>query len=291
MTKSAKPRRVRAALGWLAGVAALAASPGPSRAAEVVLLASTIGPVEAGIVPLLEERFEAETGIRVRHVGAGTGEALKLAEKGSFDLVLVHARALEERFVADGFGTERIPLMYNDFVIVGPAADPAGVRRAPGTAAALQAIARAQARFVSRGDRSGTHVAEVGLWDLAGLKPAGPWYQVYERGADGNAATLRHADREGAYTVIDRATWLSLRDGLKLVLLHEKDAALLNPITLVPVSPARFPRVNHAGAAAFVAWLTAPDKGQRIIESFGREKHGAPLFFPDSAAWRAAHPK
>jgi tungstate transport system substrate-binding protein len=276
----------------MAGWAFLCADPAAARAEErLVLLASTIGPIEAGIVPLLEERFEAQTGIRVRHVGAGTGEALKLAEKGTFDLVLVHARALEERFVADGFGTERIPFMYNDFVIVGPASDPARIAGTKRAADALRAIAAASARFVSRGDRSGTHVAEIGLWERAGVRPGGPWYLVYEKGADGNAATLRYADREGAYTVIDRATWLSLRGELKLRSLVEGDEALLNFITLVPVNPARFPKVNQAGARAFVEWLTSPTEGQRIVEGFGREKYGAPLFFPDSRAWRAAHPR
>jgi tungstate transport system substrate-binding protein len=277
----------------LAGAVLLLLCAVEARAGEpLVLLASTIGPIEAGIVPLLEDRFEAETGIRVRHVGAGTGEALKLAEKGTFDLVLAHARALEEKFVADGYGTERIPLMYNDFVVVGPRADPAGARGAGGAAAALRAIARASAPFVSRGDRSGTHVAELGLWERAGLKPEGPWYQVFEKGALGNAATLRHAEGLGAYTVIDRATWLSLQGELeRLAVLVEKDEALLNFISLIPVSPARFPHVNRAGAAAFVAWLTSPSQGQRLIESFGVERYGQPLFFPDSRAWKARRPR
>jgi tungstate transport system substrate-binding protein len=273
---------------WASAAALIALAAPALPAGDVVLLASTIGPVEAGLVPLLEDRFEKETGILVRHVGAGTGEALKLAEKGAFDLVLVHARALEEKFVADGFGTERIALMYNDFVIVGPAADPAGVRAAQSATGALQAIARSSSRFVSRGDRSGTHVAEIGLWERAGLKPEGPWYVVYERGADGNAATLQFADREGAYTVIDRATWLSLRKGLKLALLLEKDGALLNRITLIPVNAARFPGVNHAGALAFVEWATSPAKGQKVVEEFGKEKFGEPLFYPDSRRWNAA---
>jgi tungstate transport system substrate-binding protein len=250
-------------------------------------MASTIGPIEAGIVPLLEERYEQETGIRVRHVGAGTGEALKIAEQGSVDLVLVHARPLEEKFVAAGFGTERIPLMYNDFVVVGPAADPAGVRGAGSAAAALRAIAAKGAPFVTRGDRSGTHVAELALWERAGVAPAGAWYAVYEKGSEGNASTLRHADRRQAYTVIDRATWLAIGKELTLAVLFEKDEALLNFISLVPVSPRKFPKVNHDGALAFVRWLTAPEKGQRVIASFGVERYGAPLFFPDSREWRA----
>jgi tungstate transport system substrate-binding protein len=258
---------------------------------KFILLASTIGPVDAGIVTLLEERFEKESGIRVRHVGAGTGEALKMAEKGNFDLVLVHARALEEKFVAGGFGTERIPLMYNDFVIVGPAADPAGIKGTKSAAEALQKIASSGAPFVSRGDNSGTHVAEMELWTKAGLKPAGAWYAVYEKGSEGNGPTLRYADQKGAYTFMDRATYLSLKENLKLVVLVEKDDALLNRISLIPVNQKRFSRANYPDAMTFVSWLTAPAKGQKIIEEFGREKYGAPLFFPDSDEWRAAHRK
>lgn len=270
---------------------ALAACAGarPAEGGGLVLLASTIGPIEAGIVPALEDRFEQETGIRVRHVGAGTGEALKIAQGGSVDLVLVHARALEEKFVGAGFGTERIPLMYNDFVVVGPPADPAGIRGAKTAAEALRAIAAKQAPFVTRGDRSGTHVAELELWSKAGVQPAGAWYQVYEKGSQGNAATLGHTNDRQAYTVIDRATWVTApeRRGA-LAVLVENDEALLNHISLIPVSPARFPRANHAGAQAFARWLTAADKGQKVIEGFGRERYGAPLFFPESREWKAA---
>jgi tungstate transport system substrate-binding protein len=254
---------------------------------RLVLLASTIGPIDAGIVPLLEDRFEQETGIRVRHVGAGTGEALKLAESGTFDLVLVHAKSLEDKFVKDGFGTERIPLMYNDFIVVGPATDPAGVKRARSAAEALSKIAGAKALFVSRGDRSGTNVAELSLWDRAGVKPSGTWYVVYEKGNLGNAPTLEYADQRGAYTVMDRATWLSFKGKLNLALLFEKDEALLNYISLIPVDPRKFPRVNHDDAMTFVKWLTSPEHGQKIVEDFGRDKYGAALFFPNSREWVA----
>jgi tungstate transport system substrate-binding protein len=263
----------------------------PEEGGGLIVLASTIGPIDAGIVSVLEDRFERETGIRVRHVGAGTGEALRIAQGGSVDLVLVHAKALEEKFVQDGYGTERIPFMYNDFVIVGPTADPAGVHSARSATEALRAIAAKGAPFVSRGDGSGTHVAEMELWSKAGLKPSGSWYVVYEKGSEGNAATLRYAEQRQAYTVIDRATWLSMKEGARLSVLLEKDEALLNFITLIPVSPAKFPRVNHAGAMRFVQWLTAPGKGQKIVEEFGVERYGAPMFFPDSREWTSAHAK
>lgn len=264
----------------------------PAQGADkFLLLASTIGPVDAGIVPLLEESFEKETGIRVRHVGAGTGEALKLAEKGNFDLVLVHAKSLEEKFVKNGFGTERIPLMYNDFVIVGPTSDPAGIKGLPGANAALSKIASQGTLFISRGDKSGTHVAESDLWTKAGLKPSGTWYRVYEKGNEGNGPTLRYCDQVGGYTVIDRATYLSLKKEIKLVILVEKDPTLLNFISLIPVNPAKFSQVNATDTASFVNWLTSPTKGQQIIRDFGVDKYGAALFFPDSKEWHALQDK
>jgi len=250
-----------------------------------ILMASTIGPVDAGIVPALEEQFEKESGIRVRHVGAGTGEALKIAEQGSVELVLVHAKSLEEKFIAAGFGTERIPFMYNDFVIVGLADDPAGIRGMKSAAAALGKIASKQARFISRGDKSGTHVAELELWTKSGVKPSGDWYVTFEKGREGNGPTLKYTDQQGAYTVIDRATWLSLKASLRLQVLVEGDDALLNYISLIPVNPKKFPKLDHAAAMAFVAWLTDPDKGQLLVRDFGREKFGEPLFFPNSREW------
>jgi tungstate transport system substrate-binding protein len=254
---------------------------------KFILLASTIGPVDAGIVPLLENSFEKETGIRVRHVGAGTGEALKIAEKGNVDLVLVHAKSLEEKFIKNGFGTERIPLMYNDFVIVGPATDPAGIKDIQSAVDALKIIAAQGASFVSRGDKSGTHVAEMELWTKAGLKPSGAWYEVYEKGSEGNAPTLKYADQKSAYTFMDRATYLSLKDSIKLVVLVEKDEALLNFISLIPVNPGKFPKVNAKDTMIFVKWLTSPAKGQKVVEQFGKEKYGSPLFFPNSKEWHA----
>jgi tungstate transport system substrate-binding protein len=256
-----------------------------------ILLASTIGPIDAGIVAALEDGFEKETGIRVRHVGAGTGEALKIAEKGSIDLVMVHARSLEEKFVAAGFGTERIPLMYNDFVIVGPANDPAGVRGMKSATAALRKISDKSATFISRGDKSGTHVAEMELWGKTGLKPTGAWYKTYEKGSEGNVPTLRFTSSSGAYTLIDRATYLSIQKEIKLEILVEGDEALLNRISLIPVNPQKFPQVNQEDVALFAGWLTAPAKGQRIIAEFGKERYGAALFFPDSREWHQQQKK
>ena len=150
-----------------------------------ILLSSTIGPIDSGIVDLLENEFEKDTGIRVRHVGAGTGAALEIAKKGNVDLVMVHAKSLEEKFVQEGFGTERIDLMYNDFVIVGPASDPAGIRGMKSATEALKRISEKGAPFITRGDKSGTHVAEMEVWQKAGIKPQGSWYITYEKGAEG----------------------------------------------------------------------------------------------------------
>ncbi len=251
-----------------------------------ILLASTIGPIDAGIVGTLEDQFERDTGIRVRHVGSGTGAALQIARKGNVDIVMVHARSLEEKFIQEGFGTERIDFMYNDFVLVGPPEDPAGIRGLPSATEALQKISQKSAHFITRGDRSGTHVAETELWAKAGIKPQGSWYVTFEKGTEGNVPTLRYTDQRRAYTFMDRATYLSLKDQIRLEVLVEKDEALLNFISLIPVSPQKFPRVNQEGVNVFVKWLTDPGKGQQIVKEFGREKYGSPLFFPNSKEWR-----
>jgi tungstate transport system substrate-binding protein len=251
-----------------------------------ILLSSTIGPIDSGIVGLLEDEFEKETGIRVRHVGAGTGAALNIARKGNVDLVMAHAKSLEEKFIQEGFGTERIDLMYNDFVIVGPASDPAGIKGMKNAKEALKRIAGKGVTFISRGDKSGTHMGEMRLWEKARIKPQGSWYVIYEKGSEGNVSTLRYTDQRQAQTFIDRATYLSLKNQIKLGILVEKDEALLNFISVIPVNPRKFPKVNHADTMKFVKWLTLPEKGQKIIADFGKDKYGSPLFFANSKEWR-----
>ncbi|HPK53339.1 MAG TPA: substrate-binding domain-containing protein [Smithellaceae bacterium] len=268
--------------------------PGISAAADgdrFILLASTIGPIDSGIVGALEDLFEQETGIRVRHVGAGTGAALNIARRGNIDLVMVHARSLEEKFISEGCGTERIPLMYNDFVIVGSPADPAGIGGAKTAVDALKRIAGHGALFISRGDKSGTHVAEMELWNKSGLKPAGAWYVNYEKGNEGNVPTLQYADEKEAYTVIDRASYLFLKNRIKLVILTENDEMLINYISLIPVNPQKYPGVNLTDTMNFIRWLTSPHQGQAIIRDFGKDKYGAPLFFPNSLEWQAIRRK
>ena len=280
--------------GWLrflvSGLFFLSMSARAQESKGVVFLASTIGPIDAGIVDALENAFEKDTGIRVRHVGAGTGAALELAKLGSVDLALVHAKALEEKFIADGYGLLRVPLMYNDFVIVGPPSDPAGIRGNESAVEALQTLAKKSALFITRGDNSGTHVAERDLWAKAGLKPEGAWYQVFSKGSEGNVPTLLYTDAQSAYTVIDRASYLGAKNRIKLIVLVEGDEVLLNHISLIPVNPAKCPKVNLKDAMTFLEWLTAPDRGQKIIAEFGKDKYGQPLFVPESKAWKARHP-
>ncbi|AEG58806.1 substrate-binding domain-containing protein [Desulforamulus ruminis] len=248
---------------------------------EQLLMASTIGPIDAGIVGVLEEAFEKKTGIKMRHLGAGTGEALKIGQSGNVDLVMVHAKALEEKFVAEGYGTRRIPLMYNDFIIMGPPEDPAQIRGMKSATEALQKIAQSQILFITRGDNSGTHVKEKELWQAAGIKPEGLWYKIYEKGTEGNAKTLKYTDEQKAYTLIDRATYLTLKTEINLQVLVEKDEALLNYITLIPVNPEKFPSAKNELALKFVEFATSQE-GQTIIKEFGKEKYGESLFFPNA---------
>ncbi len=277
-----RSRTLALAAGFGLGVLAWAPGRPAAGRADLVMLASTIGPIDAGIVTALEEAFQRRTGIEVRHVGAGTGAALDMAKTGSFDIVMVHARALEDRFVAEGFGIDRRDVMYNDFVLLGPTADPAGLRGERRVADAFRRVAAARAPFLTRGDRSGTHVKELEIWARAGITPAGPWYVVWEGGAAGNAAIVRYADERQAYVLADRATYLTLKRQLRLEVLVEKDPDLFNYIAVIRVNPARFPKVNAEGARRFADWLVS-DEAQQLIRTFGVDRYGEPLFFPNAA--------
>ncbi|KEJ91622.1 substrate-binding domain-containing protein [Synergistes jonesii] len=261
--------------------------------AGTIRLSSTIGPVDAGIIPLLADNYKAKTGTEFVIEKAGTGATLEKAKTGNFDLVVVHARALEDRFIAEGYGQNRRDFMYNDFVILGPEGDPAGIKGMKSAAEALKKIAEAKAPFISRGDMSGTHVAEMKVWRAAGISPDAEmdeWYTVFSLGKLGNGPTTIFADKRGAYTLMDRATYLTRRSGIKIVPLVEGDPILLNLIAAIEVSPKRFPKVNNAEAVKFVDWLCG-DEAQTIIKDFKVSEYGEPLFFPNSDEWNKKHGK
>jgi tungstate transport system substrate-binding protein len=239
-------------------------------------IASTIGPIETGLLPALEAAFARRTAVPVEHEALGTGAALDRAKRGGIDAVIAHALALEERFIADGWGLARFPFAANDFLVVGPADDPAGARQGRDALDALRRIADAGATFLSRGDRSGTHVKEQELWSAAAIDPVGAgWYRTAVAGMAGSAATAREAAQDGAYTILDRATYLTARPGLAVVC--EGDPRLLNVLAILPVNPRRAADVNEGGAEAFVQWLLG-DEAQGLIGDFGRAEHGVALF-------------
>ncbi|MBR4400107.1 MAG: substrate-binding domain-containing protein [Synergistes sp.] len=261
--------------------------------AGTIRLSSTIGPVDAGIIPLLADTYKAKTGTEFVIEKAGTGATLEKAKTGNFDLVVVHARALEDQFIADGFGQNRRDFMYNDFVILGPENDPAGIKGMKSATDAFKKIAEAKVPFISRGDMSGTHVAEMKVWTAAGISPDGEkdeWYTVFSLGKLGNGPTTLFADKRGAYTLMDRATYLTKKSGLKIVPLVEGDPILLNLIAAIEVSPKRFPKVNNADVVKFVDWLCG-DEAQTIIKDFKVSEYGEPLFFPNSDEWNKKHGK
>jgi tungstate transport system substrate-binding protein len=246
-------------------------------AAETLTLASTTSTLDSGLLDVLIPPFEKKFACTVKVIAVGSGQAMRLARDGNADVLLVHDREAEEKFVAEGFGLERLDVMHNDFVLVGPAADPAAVRGLK-AADAFHKIAAVGAAFASRGDDSGTHKKELKLWQAAGFKPGGPWY--LESGS-GMEATLRIASEKGAYCLVDRATWLSHRqESDALAILAEGDALLYNPYSVIVVSPARFPWLNTGLARSFAAFIRS-DEGQAIIRDYGRKAFGSTLFFPD----------
>lgn len=250
----------------------------PSFAAErFITIASTTSTDNSGLFAHLLPIFTARTGIEVRVVARGTGQAIRLARDGDADVLLVHHRPSEEKFVAEGYGVERRDVMYNDFVIVGPAMDPAGVKGMTDVVAALERIEEAGVTFVSRGDDSGTHKAERQLWSLAGIDPSGASGRWYREAGSGMGATLNVAAGMNAYTLSDRATWIAFRNKGELAIAVEGDTRLYNEYGVIQVNPKRFPHVKAAEAKAFVDWLTSP-KGQQAIDDFRID--GQQVFFP-----------
>ena len=247
--------------------------------AEFITLQSTTSTQNSGLLDAILPQFEEDTGIEVRVVAVGTGQALENARRGDGDALLVHAKADEEAFVAEGYGAERRDVMYNDFVIVGPGQDPAGIAGETDAVAALSAIAEAGAPFLSRGDDSGTHKAELALWRDAGVDvgaASGTWYR---EAGQGMGATLNVGIGMGAYVLTDRATWVAFgnKDGFEIAV--EGDPRLFNQYGVIPVSAERHPDVKAEEARAFADWITGPD-GQAAIAAFRVD--GQQLFFPNA---------
>ena len=260
---------------------------------QEVRMISTIGPVSSGILGVLSDAFTQETGIKVNFEGKGTGAALDTAKNGNVDIVLVHARKLEDQFIAEGYGFDRRELMYNDYVILGPKNDPAQIRGSKDAAEALRKIAAGKYPFVTRGDRSGTHMSELELWAASGMdmsKDTPSWYEVCPDGDKGNGPTAKYADKKGAYVLVERASWLSVQKDVSLDRLVSGDIRMMNFMALIRVNPQKIQGLNVEGALKLADWLVA-DRAQEIIEKFGVEEFGEPMFFPNSDQWRAKHPK
>jgi tungstate transport system substrate-binding protein len=269
-------RHAVAAHGVRAALAGLLLAFGVAQAGAAdtsITVASTTSTENSGLFAHILPQFQAESGIAVRVIAQGTGQALETGRRGDVDVVLVHARALEDRFVADGHGVERFDVMYNDFVLIGPNDDPAGVRGSADAPAAFAAIAAAGAPFASRGDNSGTHIAELALWAQAGVEPAGAWYRST---GSGMGATLNTAAQIPAYALSDRGTWLSFMNRADLAIVFEGDPQLFNPYGVMLVNPDRHPHVKAEAGQAFIDWLTS-DAGRAAITGF--TVGGEPLFF------------
>lgn len=285
--RACRPRPVACAIVTAIAFALLVSRAGSAQ--PVLRLATTTSTADSGLLAAILPAFEKECGCRVDVLAVGTGEALEIARRGDADVVLVHARAAEDRFVAEGHARERRDVMYNDFVIVGPRDDPARIARLSRAAEAFAAIARAGAPFASRGDRSGTHTAELTVWASAGVAPrGGAWYRSVGQGM---GETLVFANEQGAYTLSDRGTWLSMRDKLPNLgllfggrtLAESPDPTLRNRYGVMAVNPDRHPGVQVALAARFVGWIVSPAT-QRAIGEFGVRRFGQPLFYPEATA-------
>ncbi len=280
-------------------VAAAPAQPTGQQVGKLVL-ATTTSTQDSGLLDVILPDFNTRYGAEVEVIAVGTGQSIELGRNCDADVVLVHARKQEDAFVNDGAGINRQDVMYNDFIILGPAADPAGIKGMTDAAAAFKKIAETQSIFISRGDNSGTHTKEQSIWEATGLtlieaadvdpakpykRPEGDWYQSVGQGM---GAVLTLANEQQAYTLSDRATYLARKlEGTELEILTEGDSRLFNPYGVIEVNPEKCPAVNAAGAHAFVEWLTSLET-QKLIDAYGRDKFGQPLFVPDSAAWNAA---
>lgn len=271
---------------FILGLALVGLVAGCTSAPQRLRLATTTSTADSGLLEVLIPSFDKKYNAKVEVIAVGTGQAIALGERGDADVVLAHARNLEDKFITDGHGTVRFDVMYNDFVITGPPHDPAQIKGLNDATEALRRIAQSGSPFLSRGDGSGTHVKEKELWQDAKVNPAGAWYLSLGQGM---GETITTASEKQGYLLADRGTLLSYRGKTNLVILVEGDPRLRNPYGVIPVSPTRHPGVNAELAAKFAAYLTSMET-QQIIASFGVDRYGQPLFFPDSLQWREAHP-
>jgi tungstate transport system substrate-binding protein len=265
------------AVVFLLGVAIKAPAAGPAQ--KNIILATTTSTQDSGLLDVLIPVFEKKTGYFVKTIAVGSGQAMTMGEKGEADVLLVHSPAAEKKFIADGYGVNRLIVMHNDYIVVGSPSDPAAIKGSKTTPEGFKKIAAANALFLSRGDNSGTHSKEKGIWTAAGINPEGQkWYQQTGLGM---GQTLNVASEKKGYTLADRGTWLALKKNLDLPILMEGDPILLNVYHVIQVNPSKWPKVNAAGAKAFSDFMLSADT-QGIVKTFGVEKFGAPLFFPDA---------
>ncbi|HNT76675.1 MAG TPA: substrate-binding domain-containing protein [Anaerolineae bacterium] len=268
-----------------APVATAAPTTAPAAEPQKLILGTTTSTYDSGLLDYILPDFEAAFNAKVEVVSLGTGQAIQLGKDGNADVLLVHARSQEDAFIADGHGTRREDVMYNDFVIVGPSDDPAGIKGMKNASRALETLATAKAAFISRGDDSGTHSKEKSLWKAANIEPSGDWYVS---AGQGMGAVLSMAEEQQAYTLSDRATYLARTlEGLKLEILVEGDTLLFNPYGVMNVNPEKNPNIKGDLANQFIDWLISVPV-QEKIGAFGVDKFGAPLFVPDSQPWRDA---
>ena len=286
------PVRSRILLLLIVALVAASCSGDDSSDVRVLRLATTTSTNDSGLLDAILPAFEEEHNARVDVVAVGTGQAIELGVAGDADVILVHSRSREDAFVADGHGTERFDVMYNDFIVVGPGGDPAAIAGTPVAADGLAAIAAAEATFASRGDDSGTHSKELSLWKAAGITPDSDsgWYKSLGQGM---GATLNYANESAAYTLTDRGTFLAQSESLPALAVmvggasigENVDPALLNPYGVIPVNPDKG-EIDIDLANEFVDWITSVET-QEEIGAFGVDTFGQPLFYPDSEAWRS----
>ena len=252
----------------------------PARAASKnIILATTTSTQDSGLLDVLIPQFEKETGYFVKTIAVGSGQAMKMGEKGEADVLLVHSPDAEKKFMTGDFGVNRRLVMHNDFIVVGPAGDPAKLKGQKSSAEAFRKIAQAESLFLSRGDNSGTHAKEKGIWKAAGINPEGKkWYQQTGLGM---GQTLSVAAEKKGYTLADRGTYLSMKKNLGLEILVEGEPLLLNVYHVIEVNPVKWPKVNAGGAKTFADFMVSK-KVQELIGKFGIDKYGAPLFCPDA---------